>query len=76
MPQEVRKVGDIMIPMEKAAKYYKLTITNSDGSPYMILHVAGDKARKAKHMYSFDEGYNVEAEPLDSLPEGVELDIA
>jgi hypothetical protein len=27
-------------------------------------------------MYSFDEGYQVEAEAMDQLPEGVELDIA
>jgi hypothetical protein len=42
----------------------------------MTLYVAGDKMRKAKHMYSFDEGYQVEAEAMDQLPEGVELDIA
>jgi hypothetical protein len=65
-----------MAAMEMNAKFYKLTITNSDGSPYMTLYVAGDKARKAKHMYSFDEGFLVEAEAMDQLPEGVELDIA
>lgn len=65
-----------MNPMEDSAKYYKLTIKNSDGSIHMILHVAGDKARKAKHMYSFDEGFIVDAEALQELPEGVELDIA
>ena len=76
MPQEVRKVGDIMAPMEDVAKYYKLNVTNSDGSPYMTLYVSGDKMRKVKHMYSFEEGYKVEAEAMDQLPEGVELDIA
>jgi hypothetical protein len=75
MPQEVRKVGDIMEPMENMAKYYKLTITNSDGSPYMTLHVAGDKLRVAKRTY-IEEGFDVEAEAMDNLPEGVELDIA
>ena len=76
MPQEVRKVGDIMAPMEDVAKYYKLSINNSDGSTYMTLYVSGDKMRKVKHMYSFEEGYEVEAEAMDQLPEGVELDIA
>jgi hypothetical protein len=76
MPQEVRKVGDTMAPMEMNAKFYKLAITNSDGSPYMTLYVAGDKARKVKHMYSFEEGFLVDAEAMDQLPEGVELDIA
>jgi len=27
-------------------------------------------------MYSFEEGFKVEAEAMDQLPEGVELDIA
>ena len=76
MPQEVRKVGGIMNPMEDSAKYYRLTIKNSDGSTYMVLYVAGDKARKAKTMYSLDEGFIVDAEALQELPEGVELDIA
>ena len=76
MPQEIRKVGGIMNPMEDSAKYYKLTIKNSDGSTYMVLYVAGDKARKVKHMYSFEEGFLVDAEAMDQLPEGVELDIA
>jgi hypothetical protein len=42
----------------------------------MTLYVAGDKARKVKHMYSFEEGFLVDAEAMDQLPEGVELDIA
>jgi hypothetical protein len=62
--------------MEDVAKYYKLSINNSDGSTYMTLYVAGDKMRKVKNMYSFEEGYQVEAEAMDQLPEGVELDIA
>jgi len=76
MPQEVRKIGGIMNPMEDSAKYYRLTIKNSDGSTYMLLHVAGDKARKVKTMYSLEEGFIVDAEALQELPEGVELDIA
>lgn len=62
--------------MEALAKFYRLKITHDDGSAYMTLYVVGEKMRKAKHMYSFEEGYQVEAEPLDQLPEGVELDIA
>lgn len=65
-----------MVPMEDVAKYYKVSLTNSDGSPYMTLYVAGDKVRKVKHMYSFEEGYQVEAEPISELPAGIELDIA
>ena len=65
-----------MAPMEDVAKYYKLSINNSDGSTYMTLYVSGDKMRKVKHMYSFEEGYQVEAEAMNQLPEGVELDIA
>ena len=42
----------------------------------MLLHVAGDKARKVKTMYSLEEGFIVDAEALQELPEGVELDIA
>ena len=66
----------MMAPNEDIAKYYKLNITNSDDSPYMTLYVSGDKMRKVKHMYSFEEGFKVEAEAMDQLPEGVELDIA
>ena len=65
-----------MAPMEDVAKYYKLSINNSDGSTYMTLYVSGDKMRKVKHMYSFEEGYQVEAEAMNQLPEGVELEIA
>ena len=75
MPQEVWKVGDTMNPMEDMANYYKLTITNNDGSPYMTLHIAGDKLRVARRTY-LEEGFEVAVEAMDNLPEGVELDIA
>jgi len=63
-----------MNPME-TANYYKLTITKQDGSPYMTLHVAGEKLGVTRRTY-LEEGYKVDTEPMDSLPEGVEPDVA
>lgn len=63
-----------MDPMENA-NFYKLTISKQDGSPYMTLHVTGDKLGVARRTY-LEEGYKVDAEPMDSLPEGVEPDVA
>ena len=63
-----------MNPMD-TAKFYKLTISKQDGSPYMTLHVAGERMRITQRTY-LEEGFKVEAEPMDSLPEGVEPDVA